>query len=178
MLEIVKQTIDFYIKNLKTPYTEDINFDSEKSLLDERWCFFVTIYLKWEVRWSAGNIKEIKDNSALELIESAVSAISKDSRFSPLSLSESKDIKIRVDKIIYKEILKDKKILDLDPAISWLLVIKKDYSKTACILPNINPKLFAWEDFLPVLAEKLWEKIFVEEDYIVYEIKTETETDY
>jgi hypothetical protein len=33
-------------------------------------------------------------------------------------LSESKDIKIRVDKIIYKEILKDKKILDLDPAIS------------------------------------------------------------
>jgi hypothetical protein len=31
---------------------------------------------------------------------------------------------------------------------------------------------------LPVLAEKLWEKIFVEEDYIVYEIKTETETDY
>jgi hypothetical protein len=36
MLEIVKQTIDFYIKNLKTPYTEDINFDSEKSLLDER----------------------------------------------------------------------------------------------------------------------------------------------
>jgi hypothetical protein len=57
-------------------------------------------------------------------------------------------------------------------------VIKKDYTKTACILPNINPKLFAWEDFFPVLAEKLWEKKFVETDYIIYEIKTEMEVDY
>jgi hypothetical protein len=75
-------------------------------------------------------------------------------------------------------VLKDKKLKDLDPAVSGVIAIKKDYTKFAVILPNINPKLFAGEDFGPVLAEKLGEKKFVEGDYIVYEIKTEVETDY
>jgi hypothetical protein len=36
MLNIVKQTIDFYLKNLKAPYTEDLNIGDEKSLLSEK----------------------------------------------------------------------------------------------------------------------------------------------
>ena len=48
----------------------------------------------------------------------------------------------------------------------------------ACILPNINPKLLTWDDFIPILKEKLSEKSFNETDYIIYEIKTEVETSY
>jgi AMMECR1 domain-containing protein len=120
----------------------------------------------------------LKDNSALELIENTISAISKDSRFSPLTMNEAPEIKIRIDKITSKEVLTDKKIGDIDPTTSGVIVIKKDYSKVACILPNINPKLFIGEDFLPVLEEKLSEKKFVSDDYIIYEIKTEVETSY
>lgn len=177
MLEIVQQTIDFYMKNLRVPAIEDLNI-GDKSLLAEKWSFFVTIYLKWEIRWSAGNVKEIKENSALELIENTISAISKDSRFSPLSLNEVPEIKIRVDKISSREILTNKEIKDIDPTISGIITIKKNYSKIACILPNINPKLFAGEDFVPVLEEKLKENKFVSDDYIIYEIKTEVETNY
>jgi hypothetical protein len=35
MLEIVQQTIDFYMKNLRTPNIEDLNFEN-KSLLEEK----------------------------------------------------------------------------------------------------------------------------------------------
>jgi hypothetical protein len=93
-------------------------------------------------------------------------------------MNEAPEIKIRVDKIISKEVLTDKKIEDIDPTISGVIVIKKDYSRVACILPNINPKLFVGEDFFPVLEEKLSEKKFVSDDYIIYEIKTEVEINY
>jgi hypothetical protein len=93
-------------------------------------------------------------------------------------LNEVPEIKIRVDKISSREILTNKEIKDIDPTISGIITIKKNYSKIACILPNINPKLFAGEDFVPVLEEKLKENKFVSDDYIIYEIKTEVETNY
>lgn len=177
MIEIVKETIDFYTKNLKTPEVKDLKTIDSK-LLNEKWSFFVTFYYKWEIRGAAWNVREIKENSALELIENTINAISKDSRFSPVKMNEMEGLKIRVDKISNREILKDKKIENIDPTKSWVIVIKKDYSKMAAILPNISPKLFSWDDFIPVLLEKLKENKFNENDYIIYEIKTEIETDY
>jgi hypothetical protein len=35
MLKVVQQTIDFYMKNLKTPDIEDLNIEN-KSLLEEK----------------------------------------------------------------------------------------------------------------------------------------------
>ncbi|MDR3151104.1 MAG: AMMECR1 family protein [Candidatus Peribacteria bacterium] len=120
----------------------------------------------------------MKENSVLELIENTISAISKDPRFSPLSMNEAPETKIRVDKIISRDVLRNKTINDLDPTTSGVITIKKDYSKIACILPNINPKLFVGADLIPVLEEKLKEKKLILEDYIIYEIKTEVETNY
>lgn len=177
MIELVKEVIDFYMKKLSTPELSDLK-NVKEALLNEKWSYFVTIYYKWEIRWWAGNVKELKENSALELIENTVNAVSKDARFSPLTMNELPDIKIRVDKISSREVLKDKKIQSIDPTMSWVILIKKDYSKMATILPNINAKLFNWEDFIPVLSEKLKEKKINENDYIIYEIKTEVETDY
>ena len=177
MLNIAKQTIDFYMKNLKTPTQNDLKIENT-NLLSEKSSVFVTIYYKWNIRGSSWNIKEIKENSISEIIENTIHAISKDSRFKTLTLNESKDIKIRIDKISSRNILKDKSIKQIDPTINWVIVIKKDYSKLACILPNINPLLLTWEDFIPVLIEKLKEKDFSENDYIIYEITTLLETDY
>lgn len=172
MISTVQKTIDFYLKNFKTPTVTELNLN-ENSLLEIRWSVFVTIYSKWEIRWSAWNIKEIKSNLAEELIENTINAISKDSRFKPLKLDEAKDIKIRIDKIVSRNILQDNWILKIEPTKSWVLAIKKDYSKMAVILPNINPILLNWEDLIPVLESKFKTKKFEEKDYIIYEIKTE-----
>jgi len=171
MISLVEQTIDFYLKNQKAPEIKDLKI-KDTNLLNTKSSLFVTIYQKGEVRGSAWNIKELKENTVLELIENTIAAISKDSRFKPLW--DNTWIKIRIDKIISRNILQDNKIKEVDPTNSGILSIKKDYSKMACILPNINPLLLTWEDFIPVLKEKLSEKKFEEKEYINYEIKTES----
>lgn len=177
MISIVQQTIDFYLKNFKTPKIEELNI-KDSSLIEKNWSVFVTIYKNWEVRWAAWNIKEIKQTLAEELIENTIHAITKDSRFKPLKLDEIKKIKIRVDKIESRKVLQDKEILQVDPVKNWILAIKKDFSSMAAILPSINPSLLTWEDFANVLKEKFKVKDFVEKDYILYEITTKKEDNF
>ena len=59
MLDIAQQTLEFYTKYLKTPTLEDLKI-TDTSLLEKQWCVFVTIYKNGEVRWWAGNIKELQ----------------------------------------------------------------------------------------------------------------------
>jgi len=46
MIQIVKQIIEYYAKNFKTPSINDIKFEDE-SLLEKQWSLFVTIYKNW-----------------------------------------------------------------------------------------------------------------------------------
>lgn len=171
MISIAKQTIEFYTKYFKTPKVEDLEIN-DSELLNEKWSVFITIYKKWEIRWSSWNIKEIKSNIVEEIIENTVHAISKDKRFKAVSKDETDDLKIRIDKIISRKILSDNEILKVDPLKSWILAIKKDYSNMACILQNINPSLLTWEDLIPILKEKFKVKDFKESEYILYQIES------
>lgn len=177
MLDIAKQTIEFYSKYLKIPTLEDIKID-DTSLLQNQWCVFITIYKNGEVRWWAGNIKELQENIALEIIENTVEAISKDSRFSPIKLDEVPKIKIRIDIIKNRTILKEKEILSIDPIKNGILAIKNDYNTMGIILPNISPLLLTWEDFIPVLKEKTQIKDFKEKDFILYSIETDMRNNF
>ena len=177
MLSIVQQIIEFYTKHLKIPTISDLKIEDD-SLLQKKWSVFVTIYKNWEIRWSAWNIKEIKANLIEELIENTIICISKDPRFSPLKLDETSLIKIRIDLLTNRKVLNEWELAKLDPVKSWVLVIKKDYEKMATILPNINPSLLTWENFIPILKEKLIEKEFDEKEYIIYEIQSETFIDF
>ena len=109
MISIVKQVIDYFIQTGKKISLIDLKIE-DKSLINEIISCFVTIYSKWEVRGSAGNIKDLKDNAVEELIENTFEAISKDSRFSPLTANEASDLKIRIDKISSRNMLKDKSV--------------------------------------------------------------------
>lgn len=171
MINIVEQTINFYMKNLKTPSVQDLEI-KDNYFLENRWSVFVTIYSKWEVRWASWNIKEIKANLAEELIENTINAITKDPRFEPLKMDEVKNISIRVDEIKVRQILQDNELKQLDPIKNWILAIKKDYSNMAVILPNINPSLLSWEDFIKILEAKFNIKNFNEKDFILYKIET------
>lgn len=177
MLELIKQIIDFYFKNLKEPSLEDLEI-KDTSILEKKLPVFITIYHKWEITWSSGTINPSEENLALELIKNTIFAISKDSRFKKLSISDSKDIKIRYDLISSKTILQTGELVTLDPIKNGVIAIKRDYSNAALILPNISPKLLMWEDFIEALKFKLNDEKFKQEDYFLYKIETNSENDF
>lgn len=171
MEKAVKQILKYIKENSKKPTTDDIVFDDQ--LLNNKMSLFVTLYLWWEIVWSAWNIVELKANWALELIENTYEALN-DQRFKDKNIDIDK-LKFRIDKIISRKMITDdeKKILkNLNPTKKWILVIKKDYEKLAVILPNISTTITNYNDIINVLSKKLNSK-FNENDYIIYEIETE-----
>ena len=167
MISIVQQTLDFYLSKMSAPDVMDLKLSNEE-LASTKWSCFVTLFLKWEVRWSAWNIKEIKSSIAEELIANTIQAITKDTRFSPLTIGEKNDVKLRVDYIKNRKVIsrtaEEKKdwietLAKVDPVKNWVIVIKKDYTKTATILPNIDPKVISGNDYQDILSAKLEEHL-------------------
>lgn len=176
MITLAQQTIEFFTTKMREPKLEELELKNQ-ALVQERWCVFVTIYSKWEIRGSAGNIKEIENSLAEEVIKSTMQAISQDSRFKPLTKDEAEAVRIRVDKIANRKVLEEGWIWKIDPVTHGVIVIKKDYSKLVVILPNISPAVLTSSDLVGYLEAKLWEK-FIEKDCIIYQIETEVSTNY
>ncbi|QFR39684.1 AMMECR1 domain-containing protein [Candidatus Gracilibacteria bacterium 28_42_T64] len=177
MLNIISQTMEFYTKYKKVPSLSDIKIENS-SLLEGKTSLFITLYKNGEIRGSAGNIREITSSTAEELIQNTIHAISKDHRFPEIKIDDVKDLKIRLDVITNRRVIQDNELTKIDPVKNGVLAIKKDYSKLAVILPNIHPTLLTGDDFAPILKEKLGEKYFKANEYIVYEIQTEVSRDF
>lgn len=175
MLDIVEQVIKFYLENKKIPTKNDLDI-KDLSLLERKWNVFVTIYKNWNIAWNSWNIVEIENDIVNELIKNTIYALW-DKRFPDLTIDDLWKIKIRIDIITNRILLNNKKISDINPVKSWILVIKKDYNKLAVILPNISSTLTSSKDIENVLSNKLEEK-FIIENYIVYEFETEILTNY
>ncbi len=175
MLDLVKQIIEFYFKNLRTPKLEELEI-KQNWLLERKGSVFVTLYISWVVRGSSWNIKEIEENMVLELIQNTVQAL-QDSRFSKIKLDEKNEIKVRIDEISDRwRPLNDWEIKKIDPTKNGILLIKTNYEKACVILPNISGSLISWEDFIPVLGKKLGEN-FDDKNYLVYKIETDVVSD-
>ena len=187
MLDLVKQILEFYFKNNKAPTISDLQIKDD-SLLTKQWWVFVTFYKWWIVRGSAWNIRWLEVSIINELIISTISALTKDSRFPEITLSESSKLQIRVDEISSMDVLdtstrewkqENSEIKKLDPVKNGVAVIDRNYDDIAVILPNISAKLLSWEDFVWVLENKLKSKAkFQEKNYIVYSIETKVETNF
>lgn len=184
MIGLIREVIQVYFKTLSVPQLDDVNVWNQ-ALLDTKGNCFVTIFLKGDVRGSSWNIKEILPTLAEEIILNTVNAISKDERFTPLSIIESEQITLRVDIISNRTVIarsaEEKKenisiLSSVDPIKNWIIVIKKDYSTSATILPNIDSKILVWTDYLEAIWWKLWES-FNEDEYIIYKITTQIEYD-
>lgn len=174
MLNIVKQTLKYYLENGKVPTKNELVI-TDPSLLQKKATVFVTLYKNGNIIGSSGNVIELENDIVNELILNSVYAL-QDPRFEKVTSSDIEKIKIRIDIISNRKVL-ETSIEDLNPAKSWVLVIKKDYTKLSVILPNISPTLVSGKDFLKILSKKL-EENFVFENYIVYEIETQITTDY
>lgn len=175
MIDLVKQTLDFYLKYQKEPQLTEIKVTNPE-LLTTRGSCFVTLYKNGEIRGSGGNVKEVEASLAQEIIKNSIAAATQDSRFDKLKLDDLETTKIRVDIISERRVLAEGKLLEIDPVKAGVIAIKKEYDKLAVILPNISPKLLTWSDFSAFLTAKLGES-FAEKNYIVYEIKTTVESD-
>jgi AMMECR1 domain-containing protein len=138
----------------------------------------VTFYLNGEVRGSAGNIKEIHDSLAKELISNTMQALTGDKRFTPLTLVEGEKIQFRIDKVSDKKMIHLADIKNIDPVKNGIIAIHRDYGKLAVVLPNMSPKLLTGEDLIPVLQNKLEEKDISDTNHIFYNIETITESNY
>lgn len=171
MLDIAQQTIDYYTKYKKVPQISDLKI-SDESLLERQAQIFVTIYHKWEIAGSSWNMKEIESTAAQEIISNTIWAISKDPRFSPITIDQVADLKIRIDEITSREILsKTKDLAKIDPVKHGVIAIKQDYSDMCVILPNISPLLLMGSDITWAIAQKLWED-FNEKKLHIYKIET------
>ena len=177
MKEIVSAVLDTYFKKMRAPTIEELSINNAH-LLNEKWCCFVTLYLSGELRWSAGNVKEIHNSLAQELISNTMQALTEDKRFTPLTLDQTENIQFQIDKISDRKMINLADIKNIDPVKNGIIVIDREYEKLAVLLPNMSPKLLTGEDLIPVLTNKLKEKEMSDAKHIFYSIETITESNY
>jgi len=175
MKQLVQEILDFYFLKMRAPDISELSEIKNTPVLSEKWACFVTLYFKWELRGSAGNIKEIHESLAEEILANTLEAISKDSRFPPLKLEEKEWISYRVDRIKERTMIDLEEARKLDPLKHGIIAIKRDYEKLAVILPNISAKLLLWNDLITVIGNKLSDSKLGDKNYIFYKIETDTE---
>ncbi|MBO7676429.1 MAG: AmmeMemoRadiSam system protein A [Erysipelotrichaceae bacterium] len=109
-VRLARQAVEYYVikhKYLKIP--EDI----DKELLNRRAGTFVSIHKNDRLRGCIGTIEPVRDNIASEIIGNAVSACSRDPRFTPIKPDELKDLDISVDVLGEIEPISSKEQLDV-----------------------------------------------------------------
>jgi AMMECR1 domain-containing protein len=177
MKELVAQILEFYFTKMREPKLTELKLEST-GVTQEKGCCFVSFYINGEVHGSAWNVKEIHSTLTEELISNTIQALTGDKRFPPLTLEQTEKIQYRIDRISERKIVSQKDLSSLDPVKSGIIAIKRDYDKLGVILPNMSAKLLTGDDFTPVMLAKLDEKKLDDKNYILYEIKTEVETNY
>jgi hypothetical protein len=117
------------LKNLSIP-------DIPDSLLNNRFGCFVSLHKQdGELRGCIGTIEPFHQNLYEEIINNAVAAISRDTRFKPLSLDELDTIELSVDVLTVPEEIYDYDKLDIQ--IYGVIVSDGKY-KRGILLPNLE----------------------------------------
>ncbi len=88
-----KSVISYIMKGQKISVPDDVTSE----MLNIRAGAFVSIHKEGKLRGCIGTIGPTMDNVALEIIENAISASTKDPRFSPIKTEELLDLEINVD---------------------------------------------------------------------------------
>ena len=116
-------------------------------ILKNRAGIFVSIHLKnpkqgeEDLRGCIGTFLPTKENIALEIIDNAISAATRDYRFSPISKDELPNLEISVDVLSSPEPIA---INDMQYAISKLdpqkygVIVKTDDGRTELLLPDLD----------------------------------------
>lgn len=129
-VELAFKAIREYISNKKMLVPPDPLPDDMKG----RSGVFVCLKIQDALRGCIGTIEPARENLAQEIIENAVCASWRDSRFSPLSVEELENIDVTVDILSAPEPVKD--ISKLDPGVYGVIVTSG--LKRGLLLPDIK----------------------------------------
>jgi len=129
LAKLAKATIEEYVKNknILTP-------PSDHAAMTGRAGVFVSLKKHGELRGCIGTFMPTKESVAEEIITNAISAATKDPRFSPVDASELDDLDYSVDVLTEPEQINGKD--ELDP-IKYGVIVKNG-ERRGLLLPDLE----------------------------------------
>ena len=109
-VRLARKAVEYFVINRRHL---DVTEDVDQELLDRKAGAFVSIHKNGRLRGCIGTILPTRKNLALEIIGNAVSACSRDPRFTPITADELKDLEISVDVLGEIEDIESKDMLDV-----------------------------------------------------------------
>jgi AmmeMemoRadiSam system protein A len=130
-VQLARKSIIYYLENNKfMALPEDVPVDLTKN----RAGVFVSLKKDGRLRGCIGTFLPTQENIAMEIIENAVSAATRDPRFPSVSLKEVDLLTVSVDILSQPEKVDD--ISQLDP-IKYGVIVSSGYKK-GLLLPNLE----------------------------------------
>ena len=130
-VRLARASAEYFVKNGEVmPLTDDV----APELLNTKAGAFVSVHKFGALRGCIGTIASTQKNLALEIIENAVSAVSKDPRFQPVTEDELKYLDINVDVLGEAEPIKSEAELDVK---KYGVIVQSGY-KRGLLLPDLD----------------------------------------
>ena len=130
-VKLARDTIVHYVKNRKKP---ELPENLSEDLYVKQCGVFVSIKREGRLRGCIGTVMPTKPSIAEEIMDNAIEASTKDSRFTEVQENELEDLDIFVDVLSELEKVSDRKELDIK---KYGIVVTKDYRR-GLLLPNLD----------------------------------------
>ncbi len=130
-VKLARESAEFFVKNDDVMSLPDW---VPAELLNVKAGAFVSIHKFGALRGCIGTISSTKENLALEIIQNAVSAVSSDPRFKPVTEDELKYLDINVDVLGEAESIKSEAELDVK---KYGVIVQSGY-KRGLLLPDLD----------------------------------------
>ena len=130
-VRLARATIHSWIRN-KT--REPLPKELPKEMLDQRAGVFVSLHKDDRLRGCIGTIEPVRSCIAEEIQENAISAATRDPRFSPVSVNELEKLEINVDVLTAPEEISSKAELDVK---KYGVIVSKG-SRRGLLLPDLD----------------------------------------
>ena len=130
-VKLARESAEYFVKNGEVMPLPDWVPDE---LLNDRAGAFVSVHKFGALRGCIGTIEATQKNLAQEIIHNAVSAVSKDPRFKPVTEDELKYLDISVDVLGQAEPVKSRKELNVK---KYGVIVKSGY-KRGLLLPDLD----------------------------------------
>ena len=130
-VKLARESAEYFVKN-----GEEMELPSwvSESLLKTRAGAFVSVHKFGSLRGCIGTIAATKENLAFEIIHNAVSAVSEDPRFEPVTADELKYLDINVDVLGETEKISSPAELDVK---KYGVIVQSGY-KRGLLLPDLD----------------------------------------
>ena len=148
MSEIAKNTVDLFIKTGKK-----YSIENYPAIFKKRLACFVTIYTGDELRGCIGTIEPV-DTLFNSIVDNAISASTRDYRFSPVKEKELNNLNYEISVLSPPVLFEPDSAEELFKGIKGKgLIIKKDF-RSAVYLPQVWEHFSEEKDFLKSLCRK------------------------